>query len=330
MNPIPDLRTRLRALDPATLVDLLCEQAERDPAFAERLRASAEPGDLAEVRTLLDGAGSAADIGATIVPVLDTLQRLLDAGTSADLAPLAKRTVDTLGDALGRAGAVDSLLRRAIQLYARACTAHPPPPGELAEWILRVEFDSPGWPPIRLADFAAALGEKGLAHIRSYVDKQPVATRLREDLAEISGDVDTLVRILAAKPPAREVSLRIVRVLRDAGRHTEAIAYAAKALGRGKPSVAPPELPRQREAPDNAEEIAEHRRQVEELIARGDAQHYRSAALELRKLRTLHRRAGTPEAFADYLGELLSTHRRKTRLITEIRNARIAFPRGRR
>jgi hypothetical protein len=248
--------------------------------------------------------------------------------------------------------------------------------------------------------------------------RREIAERLREEVTEVLGDVDGLVAILSAKPPRVDVSLKIVRVLRAAGRHSEAIAHAARALTLDKAPPAPPpaeddevslrrkefdaEPSRERyaalreaaipagawtaerraalarlrelagESPGGADEFArallddgrvdeawracvrfggslelsielaelradDHpaetipvfRRHVEELIARKDPQSYREAARRLKGLRTLHKRAGTPEEFATYLAELVEIHRRKSRLIAEVRSARIALPKAR-
>jgi hypothetical protein len=307
----PGLREYLNALDAATLVDLLLEQAERDP----ELRAS-----------LLDRAErhAAARLGnGRITAVLDTVRRLLDAGTSADVTPLARRAVEGILGALERGEARVQQLDEALSLCARASRAHPPEPVELASWLVRVALAEPVRPTVPLHDFAAALGERGLAHMKSTVDKKAAgkgpraqaARQLREQLAEVSGDVDTLVAILSAQLPRPEVGLRIVRALRDAGRHTEAIAHAAKMLHPPTPQD---------------EAIAECRDDIERLIAGRDAASYRQAAKRLRELRSLHRDAGSSDEFTGYLSRLADTHRRKTRLLAEIRNARIALPKQRR
>ncbi|MFD2397734.1 hypothetical protein ACFSVJ_14580 [Prauserella oleivorans] len=157
----PDLRAFLRSLDSATLADLLCEQADRDPELRRRLLARAHGGELAEVSDLLDDARPAEE-AVQVTSVLDTLQRLLDGGTQADVAPLARRAVDKITAALGDTeGAVgESQLERAVALYARACAAHPPPPSRLADWFLGMAFGTPGWPDISLPDFAEALGSR--------------------------------------------------------------------------------------------------------------------------------------------------------------------------
>ncbi|WP_442875489.1 DUF6880 family protein [Amycolatopsis sp. NBC_00348] len=442
MSPPSDLRPYLRTLDAETLADLLHAQAERDPELRHslELRAATQSGDVSEAHRLLDTAVSDGNVEYTakVGAVLDTLRRMLDAGSRADLAPLARRTVDDISAMYEQAGDhpgdLGDRLDRAVEIYARACTARPPDPEKLADWILEVEFDGPGHPVIDLAEFATALGEPGLRRIKSTVDdvlaasgpghRRDVAERLQEQLAEVLGDVDGLVAILSAKPPRVDVSLKIVRVLRAAGRHSEAIAHAARALTPHKHLQPPhqPPPPQEPEADDDvsrrrkefderpgretytalreaatdagkwpvqrraalarlrelaadgverADELArvlledgrpdeawracvrfeaspqvrldlaelrsaEHpaetipvfRAAVDELIERKDPQSYQEAARRLKLLRTLHKRAGTPDEFTAYLGTLVETHKRKTRLITEVRAARIALPKA--
>ncbi|WP_275291133.1 hypothetical protein [Amycolatopsis sp. La24] len=277
---------------------------------------------------------------AKIGAVLDTVRRLLDSGSRADLAPLARRAVDDIVGMLEQHGALaadlEVRLDQAVALYARACAARPPDPELLADWVLEAAFSGRA---VAVADFAAALGDAGLARMKSIVDevlrgkqaeKREVAERLQEEIAEASGDVDGLVAILAAKPPRVDVSLKIVRVLRAAGRHSEAIAYAARVLTpQRKETSRQQEAPRQKEVPRKEEEsIPEYRERIEQLIAQKEAGAYREAAQCLKKLRTLHKQAGTAEEFTGYVAELVNVHRRKTRLLAEIRSARIALPKG--
>ncbi|KAA9166826.1 hypothetical protein FPZ12_001100 [Amycolatopsis acidicola] len=348
MTSAPDLRAYLRTLDAETLAELILAEADRDARLRQEL----------ELRARAHG---------KVGPVLDTVARLLDSGTQADLTPLARRMVDGLD------GASSTELRRALALYARACAAHPPDPVRLADWILGVAFNRPDWPLIELAEFADALGEAGLAHLRSIVDRvrteragprREVARSLAEQLAEITGDAETLLAILATKPPTPEVNLRIIRTLRAAGRHGEAIAYAARtrvhaerprtgvlALRRAefRRNPCPASYSSLRTAAEQAgvwpaerasalealagrepgEVIPVHRLYVEELIEQKDSTCYREAALALRQLRVLHRDAETPGEFTEYLAELVEKHKRKTRLLVELRNARIALPRRR-
>ncbi|MFB9930726.1 hypothetical protein ACFORO_22425 [Amycolatopsis halotolerans] len=310
---------------------------------------------------------------AKIGAVLDTVRRLLDSGSRADLAPLARRAVDDIVGMLEQHGDLaadlEERLDQAVALYARACAARPPEAGQLADWVLEAAFSGRA---VAVADFAAALGEAGLARMKSIVDevlrvkqseKVEIAQRLQEEIAEASGDVDGLVAILAAKPPRVDVSLKIVRVLRAAGRHSEAIAYAARVLtpqragtrrlaearlpaekpraeARLRAEKLPAEKPQQAEktqrkeapqqaaAPQKEDSIPEYRERIEQLIAQKEAAAYREAAQCLKKLRTLHKQAGTAEEFTGYVAELVNVHRRKTRLLAEIRAARIALPKS--
>lgn len=293
MDQTLDLRAYLRSLDATTLADLLAEQAERDPDLHDRLTLRA--GEAAET----------ARVGA----VLDTVRRLLDAGSQADLAPLARRTVDRVVKTEDHAE-----FPRAIGLYARACAVHPPEPAELAEWLSGLVFA--GY-HVELAEFGAVLGDSGIARLKSIVDErrpehEQVADLLSEQLAEISGDIDTLLDILYRRPPSIEVNRKLMRALRAAGRTADAISL----LRGGFPRAA-----------GQSDAIAEHKSEIDVLIGKGPA-HYAEAASRLRKLRTLFRQAGSPGDFADYLTRLLATHKRKTRLLTEIRNARIALPKS--
>lgn len=305
-----DLRAYLRSLDAETLAALLHEQAERDPDLHARLQLRA--GGHGEPTDLLDRQAESGE-ATKIVAVLDTLQRLLDAGTQADLAPLARRTVDRIVKAPQDDPA---LLRHATALYARACATRPP--ADLADWIAATALDHEA--EVDLGAFSGALGEPGLAQLRSIVDDHagPAAERLAEQLAELSGDVDALLEILSQRPQRLDVRLKIVRVLREAGRTAEAVAYAAKALNGGE----------EKPEPDVHALIDEEKRQVERLIEQKGAVHYEQAAKRLRRIRQLYRKAGIPDEFARYLAELVDTHKRKARLIAEIRQARIALPKG--
>ena len=279
-----DLRAYLRSLDVDTLAELLAEQAVRDPELHGRLTERA--GEAAETSR----------VGA----VLDTLQRLLDAGSQADLAPLARRTVDRIVDAEDHAE-----LPRAVRLYARACAAHPPVPAELAEWLSALAFS--GY-HVDLTAFAEALGDNGLGHLKSIVDKDGPEW-LSEQVAAVTGDADTLLEILTRRPPSVEVNRRIMRVLHAAGRTEDAMS-----LLRGE----------FRHTPIGGE-LATHKADIDALIAKGPA-HYAEVAKVLRTVRTLCRKAGEPAEFTTYLAGLVTTHKRKTRLLAEIRDARIAIP----
>jgi hypothetical protein len=149
-------------------------------------------------------------------------------------------------------GALGADLDAVMRLYARACAAAPPNPTALAGWLVKVAYDGPGWPEVRLGEFAPALGGRGLAALAALVEERAAgadpdswgrafATRdLREQLAEVAGDVDRHVAVLAEHLGHAGRFLRIVRVLADAGRPAEAVGWARRGLAEadaGGPDV---------------------------------------------------------------------------------------------
>jgi len=182
--------------------------------------------------------------------VLAAGERVLERGTAAERAALVRslRTaVDRITSALqymdDSSGIVGDDLRAVMALYARACYAAPPPAKTLATWLVALECDGPGWPEVRLADFAPALGEKGLALIASLVDarvatldeggwsRQEWAVRdLREQLARLSGDVDRYVAVLAEHLTHAGRYQLIAQALQENGRVEEAIDWCRRGL----------------------------------------------------------------------------------------------------
>ncbi|HEX2809473.1 MAG TPA: hypothetical protein VHN80_25205, partial [Kineosporiaceae bacterium] len=171
-------------------------------------------------------------------------------GTAAERAALVRslRTaVDRMTSALqyldDSSGVIGDELRAVMALYARACCAAPPPVKTLATWLVALECDGPGWPQVRLADFAPALGEKGLAVVAALVDerirgldedgwhRQEWAVRdLREQLAQLSGDIDRYVAVLAEHLTHAGRYQQIAQALRQAGRAGEAIDWCRRGL----------------------------------------------------------------------------------------------------
>jgi hypothetical protein len=168
--------------------------------------------------------------------------RLVEDGQAAQVVPVVRTAVARVTSGLryldDSSGAVGDQLRELMALYARACAAAAPPARTLADWLVRVEFDGPGWPDVRLADFAPALGEQGLARVASQVEARAAAATssdqwavwdLREQLAELSGDVDRFVTVLAEHLSPKQYR-RIVAALRAAGRPDDAITWARRGL----------------------------------------------------------------------------------------------------
>lgn len=90
----------------------------------------------------------------------DACERLIASGQSASAVPVLRRAVDRMTKALqyldDSSGIIGNDLHWLMALYARACTAAPPSPKSLAGWLVKLQFDGPGWPRILLRDFAGA------------------------------------------------------------------------------------------------------------------------------------------------------------------------------
>lgn len=184
-------------------------------------------------------------------------ERTLTAGDPQEvraLVPVLRKAVDRVTRALAylddSSGVIGQDLRDLMAAYARACRAVPPPPAPLAARLVALVWDGPGWPDVKLADFAPALGPKGLARVGDLVTErvtQRVAERaagvapdrwrdqwaaqhLREQLAQLIGDVDHYVGVLAEDLTHADRYRMIAAALQDAGRFTEAVDWARRSL----------------------------------------------------------------------------------------------------
>ncbi|WP_319459345.1 DUF6880 family protein [Micromonospora sp. RTP1Z1] len=178
--------------------------------------------------------------------VAEECDRLVGEGR-ADLAvPVLRKAVDRITRALmymdDSSGIVGDDLQELMGLYARACAAARPNPVSLAGWLVKLECDGPGWPRVMLADFVPALGERGIAEVQRLVAERARSTDpeswtgafavrdLREQLAEVSGDVDRYVAVLAEHLTNAVQYQRIVEALRAAGRRDEAVDWARRGV----------------------------------------------------------------------------------------------------
>lgn len=251
-GPDVDVGAYLRSLDQRELVDLLLTQADRDPALYRQLvlRAGATGApQVAVLRQQLDTALRTrgfvdGDYAVRARDVLDTVHDLVESGHAAEARPLARHAVELLTSAMGAvddpAGTVNGVCRRAVKLYARACAAARPNPTKLAAWLFQLRLGWTTWPTIDIGDFAEPLGEAGMAAYRALVDNawhaldddadHTVLRTMREQLAKSSGDVDTLVGVLADGLPAPRAYREIIAVLRQAGRLADAIRWAERGV----------------------------------------------------------------------------------------------------
>ena len=161
------------------------------------------------VRSSVDHAGSV-EYATIADDILDTVEQLITSGHAAEARPLARRAVERITESLllidDTSGVVGATCQRALTLYARACTAARPNAAKLARWLFQLQLHSPGWPTVKLSDFADALGDTGLSAYRTLLDDawenrsasegdiRPALTLLlmRERLAKLDGDPDAL------------------------------------------------------------------------------------------------------------------------------------------
>lgn len=178
--------------------------------------------------------------------VAHVCERLIGAGEAARAVPVLRKAVDRMSRALmymdDSSGIVGDDLSQIMSLYARACAAAPTKPAALAKWLVGLACDGPGWPHVLLRDFAGALGETGLAEVDRLVEERARTADpeswtavhsvrdLREQLAEVSGDLDRYVTVLAENLTSAIQYERITHALRDAGRRQDAIMWARKGL----------------------------------------------------------------------------------------------------
>jgi hypothetical protein len=161
---------------------------------------------------------------------------------------LARRAVDLVTRALMYMDGSSGIVHALMAVHARACVAAPPDPKRLAGWLVKLRLDGPGWPDFELRDYADALGGKGRAELARVVEDRakraepdlhggtPFGIRvLREQLAEISGDVDHYIAVLGEDLYAASQYLKIVDALRNVGRAADAERWVQRGLGIGNP-----------------------------------------------------------------------------------------------
>lgn len=265
-----DLRGYLAGLDHPTLVDLLVEHAADDDLFGARLqmdaaRAAAEPLALGVFRQAIDGAFAVDgfvryremyDYTSSIDTVLDSLQDLLDDGHAEVVVALAEHAIDRAEDAVGHVddsdGWMSGIAERLQDLHLAACVALQPDPVTLARTLFDRERHSGDLEVFYGAAsvYAEVLGAEGLAEYRrlaqaewdalpplgpkdeerSWSSQRFRITQIMQTLAELTGDVDAVVEVLARDQSSAYQFVRIAEVLRGAKRYDDALVWAEKGL----------------------------------------------------------------------------------------------------
>lgn len=223
-DPWRDIREYLTTQAPEALIELLLEVAQRDDRFYQSLLLKAEctggGGDVAKAfRRASDGATRShgfidwREVGSfagNIGQVADSLVELLKPDTAATLVELAEYAIERVENSLGQ---ISDIVYRLGELHLKACTMARPEPAGLAERLFRFETTLPfGLCSFDAATYRTPLGKAGLRRYRelaeaewrkvkprdeksSYDAHRARITRIMEQLAEASGDVEELVAI---------------------------------------------------------------------------------------------------------------------------------------
>jgi len=264
-----DLRDYLTSLGHSCLVDLVLERADADDLFDARLRLQAMgttdgPLPVAAFRDAVDrafftdGYVHYRDMYAytsNIHEVLTTLRELLEDGHAEEVIDLAEHAIDCAEDALGYVDDSDGYMSGIAEdlqgLHLDACLRARPNPAALATTLFEREFHSGELDVFHgaAASYAEVLGKPGLAEYRrraqitwdalpalgpgdkgSFDSRRFQITSMMRTLAEVAGDVDAVVDVLARDQSSPYQFVLIAERLRDAGRYDDALAWAQKGL----------------------------------------------------------------------------------------------------
>lgn len=263
------LAAYLRGLDHEALVELLVERAADDDLFDVRLRmASARSSvgalSLDAFRHALEAAfetdgdvgyREAYDYTSGIDSVLDSLGQLLEDGHADAVVALAEHAADLAEESLGYIddsdGGMSGVAEHIRELHLAACVASRPDPVELARTLydrerhegeLEVFYGAAG-------TYADVLGGVGLAEYRRLAlqewDELPPpgpederswssgrfrVTQIMLTLADLSGDVDAVVVVLAHDQSSAYQFVNIAETLHSAQRHDDALEWALKGM----------------------------------------------------------------------------------------------------
>jgi len=264
-----DLRDYLTSLGHSCLVDLVLERADADALFDARLRllatgATHGPLPVAAFREAVDrafftdGYVHYRDMYAytsNIHEVFTTLRELLEDGHAEEVIALAEQAIDRAEDALGYVDDSDGYMSGIAEdlqgLHLDACLSARPDPVALATTLFERELNSGDLDVFHgaAASYAEVLGTPGLAEYRrraqitwdaltalgpgdrgSFDSRRFQITSMMRTLAEVAGDVDAVVDVLARDQSSPYQFVLIAERLRDAGRYDDALAWAQKGL----------------------------------------------------------------------------------------------------
>lgn len=265
-DPWREIREYLTTQAPESLIDLLLEVAQRDDRLYRSLLLKAERtgggGNVADAfRRAIDDATrihafidwrEVGTFAGNIDQVADSLAELLKPDTAATLVELTEYAIERLENSLEQIddsnGEIGDIVCRLGELHLKACAMARPEPAGLAERLFRFETTLPfGLCSFDAATYGAPLGKAGLRRYRelaeaewrkvkpqdgkdSYDARRSRITRIMEQLAEASGDVDELVAIKARDLSSGYRYLDIAEIWARAKQPDKALEWAERGL----------------------------------------------------------------------------------------------------
>ncbi len=267
-DPWRDIREYLTTQGLQALIDLLLEVAQRDDRLYRSLLLKAERsgggGDVAKAfrRAIEDATRihgfidwrEAGTFAGNVDELADSLAELLKADTAATLVELSEYAIERLENSLEQIddsdGEIGATIHRLGELHLKACSMARPEPAGLAERLFRFETMLPfGLCSFDSVTYGVPLGKPGLHRYRelaeaewrkvkprdgkdSYDARRSRITRVMEQLAEASGNVEELVAIKARDLSSSYRYLDIAEIWTRAKEPDKALEWAERGLKR--------------------------------------------------------------------------------------------------
>ncbi|MDO8812416.1 MAG: hypothetical protein Q7J38_10380 [Gallionella sp.] len=269
-NPWKEITDFVGLQDATTLAEWLLESAKHDDVLYENLllkaRRTAGPASTIKAfRAAIDRAvktGGYVDwhemptYAAGLENIADSLAELLQQGQAAALIELSEYAIARVEAACeyvddSNGGEMTDMLERLGELHYQACVVARPDPVALAERLFKYETDA-GFDAFHdcLRRYAKVLGDEGSARYKQLAEEdwhkvEPRTqetgrgeydslrwriTRIMENIAELSGDVEALVAVKSRDLSSTLNFLNIAEIYRSHRQHDRALEWAERGV----------------------------------------------------------------------------------------------------
>lgn len=269
-NPWKEITDFVGLQDAAILAEWLLESAKRDDVLYENLllkaRRTAGPASTIKAfRAAIDRAvktGGYVDwhemptYAAGLESIADSLADLLLQGQAAALIDLAEYAITRVEAACeyvddSNGGEMTDMLERLGELHHEACLAASPDPAELAERLFKYEM-ADGFDVFHdsLRRYAKVFGKEGAGRYKQlaeeewhkveprthetgrgdYDSRRWRITRIMENIAELSGDIEALVAVKSRDLSSALKYLDIAEIYRGHRQHDRALEWAERGV----------------------------------------------------------------------------------------------------